>query len=1107
MPSLEFLPRRAALFGMAAALMSLGVAEAADAGSNPPPPRSGKAIAATFATPAEHALVTTDAVPVRIGVGSQVSKIRVYADNEDISRYFARHRDTFTARLPRRLLKPGTNRLLVQATAGTRSGGADSVSFMLGSPAPGLMRVASGSPAASGLTAGPTDTRGYVPAAGAVPVRLHSATPTYARLSVNGRQVADLRGARQLVDHSWLVSLQDGLRAGRNVLVAEAWDSTGGYASRRWTITVDGSRPLAEAGPREEVVAPNRWTVLDGSESRATRSGAKLSYAWQVVSSPSGSKPQLLDPTSAKPRIKTDMPGVYQVALRTTQSTPGARGGGAGSASKDVITLDSVPPIGAQGLYIDTGLFGQTSKLQGPFTTLYVEGQGFTYSTGGNPDNWVQLDETTLAVIASGNHTQVTPKPGTITIGQWMGTNVNDVSWNTTSDAFGSQVWIGTKLVASNHSPNSPGSDVGNPTTNLHGWIQPASSDSAGDATWVGSDMLQVKTRSATDSPSQNTMEINGSTYRQTLPSGSNGGYQLVVLDHNGDVIANNLYAMTGNASADATTENNLANVLLANTDQSSLLLEGFGTLPAIASNTNLGNVIQSIGGRADVVDRFNGKTDSTGGVYGLISGPSSTGEEPWGSGGRTASEASYERTQANGSLTALMVRDSTADGYIPFTTDSGAPDVTGQNRYDLLPMIYAPPTDWTNWIRNSDGTLSAPTSGQAAAYSDLLADVVDNGWAPSKPLCPTAPDAIRGYYCDTDATQLETLAGRIDTLTFDAGKAGSRYTQDDWNTVQRSIYYEIGDVANIRSAIADYQALFGTSSIAGAVNATAIGDAVKAQIKQTTTTTTSAQLDNVVGALTDMASVISDVGPEMTFISGAFALDSTLLPDTSPDPILDSQTVTQDTAATTLVAAYQKASADLSKYGDYLVSDPVKLQAAARYFAVNDPPTSDSNSAFVHAAEYATQQWLWGTMLAPAYTAWVLPSVDTNNPDCSSPKGAIGHPWSNNSPSGTWPSSIGVGSKHTSWNWFLGYDSQASGNWGFVAGNWQWLSATGLPGTITNPLFGQPVDPNAAPSATSNAGAIMPYFALNYLPIKFAPEMPQQYWGQNPNHSGCQPD
>jgi hypothetical protein len=80
----------------------------------------------------------------------------------------------------------------------------------------------------------------------------------------------------------------------------------------------------------------------------------------------------------------------------------------------------------------------------------------------------VQLDETTLPVTASGTHTRVTPTPGTITIGQWMGTHVNDVSWNTTSGQYGSQVWIGTKLVASNHSPGVPAT-VSDPTTNLHG--------------------------------------------------------------------------------------------------------------------------------------------------------------------------------------------------------------------------------------------------------------------------------------------------------------------------------------------------------------------------------------------------------------------------------------------------------------------------------------------------------------------------------------------------------------------------------------------------------------------------------------------------------------
>jgi hypothetical protein len=423
--------------------------------------------------------------------------------------------------------------------------------------------------------------------------------------------------------------------------------------------------------------------------------------------------------------------------------------------------------------------------------------------------------------------------------------------------------------------------------------------------------------------------------------------------------------------------------------------------------------------------------------------------------------------------------------------------------------MIYAPPSGWTNWIRTDGdvGPLRAPTSAEAAAYSDIVSEVVDNGWVPSTPVCP-APDPIRGEYCDTDATHLTTLEQRVQGLRFDATMAGGRYAEDDWNTVQDSIDGEIDDVADIRSDIQDYQGLFGTASITGAVNATAIGNAIKTQITETTNIPTRAQLDNVLSALTDMASVIPGIGPAMTFISGAFSLDADLLPDSSPQAILDSVSVTQDTAATTLVAAYQKASETLSNYGDYLVSDPVKIKDV-HYWLTNHPATTDSTSAFTIGAEYATQQWLWGTLLAPAYSAWVLPAVDTNNPDCVAPKSGgdgIGHPWSNNSPSGIWQSSIGVGSNHTSWNWFLGYDSQASGNWGWAVGNWQFLSASGLPGKITDSLFG-PVDPTAAPSAASNVGAIMPYFALNYLPVKFAPQMPEQDWSQNPNHTGCEPD
>ena len=502
-------------------------------------------------------------------------------------------------------------------------------------------------------------------------------------------------------------------------------------------------------------------------------------------------------------------------------------------------------------------------------------------------------------------------------------------------------IWIGTTQVAANTTPDSPGADVGNPTSNLHGWIQPATVANTDDATWIDSDMLQVKTRLPTDTPTTNTIEINGQQIHRQLPAGAQGGYQLLELDNSGASKWNQLYPITGNAGTDAATLNTLAYDINNATKNTTFLLQGFGNLPAIGSDTNLGNELQNIGGRADVVSRFNGKPDSTGGVYSLIAGPSPTAKNEWSN--YAAEEASFERTGTTGTLSALLVRDATDNDYIPFTADSAAPDPLGTSRNGFLPTVYATPMDWTNWVRNDDGSLGTPTGRQTAAYSDLVSQVQSHHWVPKTQLCPAAPDAIRGYYCETDPDALGMLLNRISNqLKFNPTTAGSRYSESDWDSAQYTIEDELGDVSNIRSAIADYQGLFGTASIDGVVNAPAIGDAIKAAINKSTSTPTTADMNNVLSALTDMASVIPEIGPEMTFLSGAFSLKGNLEPDSTADDVLGPVQVTQDTAATTLVAAFQDASTRLSHYGDILVSDPTKLRRArpSSWTATPRPPT-----------------------------------------------------------------------------------------------------------------------------------------------------------------------
>src|SRR5262249_55962699 len=152
-------------------------------------------------------------------------------------------------------------------------------------------------------------------------------------------------------------------------------------------------------------------------------------------------------------------------------------------------------------------------------------GRSYTSTVPNGEDIFVQLDDQSLAPIATGTDATITPRAGTITIGVW------DEHPIAGTDAQGSRVWIGTAMVANNTTPNNPGSGSGNPTANLHGWLQPrptGTSTVTRTASWVDSDMLQVQTRAADSTPTSNSIAVNGNEYTSTLPSGDVGGFQML---------------------------------------------------------------------------------------------------------------------------------------------------------------------------------------------------------------------------------------------------------------------------------------------------------------------------------------------------------------------------------------------------------------------------------------------------------------------------------------------------------------------------------------------------------------------------------------------------
>lgn len=1051
----------------------------APAGAAPTPRLAPGAV--RIVAPTTGALVRSRSIRVQIAGGSRVTRVWVWVGTRRSSAIFTRRGRTFAGSVPTTNLKRGTTRLLVQGYTGRKPSGAATVSITVGRRSPGLIRIR----------------RGKRTAAGQVPVVATSSAQTYARLLVNGHTVADLRRHRATRRHGWLVSRTDGLRFGANRFTVIAWRADGRYAVQRWTVTRGRRLPLAEAGPGERVVAPRRWVTLSGSGSRASPRGASLTYRWRIVSAPKGSKPTLRNAGAVRPRFKATQPGVYRLALsvtqrsRTTVRQADIAAAASGGTSRDAITLNATPSLPEQGLFVSTALQSVEPRHPNiyPPSGLSLEGHLYLFAgANNNPDDWVQLDATTLTPVASGTHTQVTPKAGTITIGAWLGVNVSDVSWNkSVTDQAGSQVWIGTTLVANNETPDVPPLEDGNPTSNLHGWLEPAPNAKVGSATWVDSDMMSVSTRSASDTPETNTMQINGSSYPQLLVPGSPGGYQLVVLDNRGQVVSNVLYTLSG-TPIDSSIEDNLATAINAVPPTGkSFLLEGFGPdLPAIPATSALANAIQNHGGRADVVARFTGTADSTGGVYGLIAGPSATLANSW-SPGWDAQEASFERTQSSGSVAGVLTRDASSNAYIPYNADAGGPDQTG-DRYGILPTIYAPSAGWTNWVVGPGSQLNAPTPAETAAYQEMLTESQGAQWlqitSQDTQCSKFQPDIIRAQFCDTSATDLNSAQAGFDKLSFNATTANGEYQQSDWTAVQNSIDDEFLEAHAIRSAIANYTSLFTTAGLIGSVNAATIGDAIKQQITQVNGGTTDAKMDNVLSALTDMASVLPEIGPPMTFLSGAFALEADLLPDSSPNAALNNITVTQDTAAATLVTGLEDAANRLTFYGDYLISDPVKLEQGSDYFKSSNQSQSAVSVDFKAGVSYAAQQWLWGTILAPSYTTWVVPAAAGTNPFCN--RVNTGIPWKNVSQTtNVWPSSLGVGSPNLNANWFIGYDSHKNEPLGFAT---TYMDPTGLPPSITNPLFGLPIDPTLTPTTTTNTGAIEPYFALNYLPATNVP-------------------
>jgi hypothetical protein len=228
------------------------------------------------------------------------------------------------------------------------------------------------------------------------------------RMWVNGKRVRS--GLPLESDAKGLIAKLgafDHVRFGRNKVLADVEYRDGKVSRTTGIFTVTRTRPLAGAGP-DRTIAAGRRVVLDGSSSRAAHPGDRLSFRWQVVSAPKGSRVRIGSVRSVRTGFTARKPGRYRLRLVVSERRRARRpipvvGRGATAASRaaqpatraaDEALIDVIPTANPMGVQVHTRLANGDNIQVGPttytcpaFTWVHVvvlNAKDLTQADGGN---------------------------------------------------------------------------------------------------------------------------------------------------------------------------------------------------------------------------------------------------------------------------------------------------------------------------------------------------------------------------------------------------------------------------------------------------------------------------------------------------------------------------------------------------------------------------------------------------------------------------------------------------------------------------------------------------------------------------------------------------
>ena len=942
-----------------------------------------QASALRIASPANDRFFAQPPVRIKLTTAKSARSVDATLGRKTVSGAFERVRPgLWRASFGARQLKTGANHLVVSARAASGERDYVSARFFVGQRKPGFLSL-------SGPSRGAPDLVVHVKVAKA-PERLSA--------KLNGKRPRWQLSPWPSRGGTLPLGANDGLHFGTNRLQVFAARRDGVFDVERRELVVPRNRPLVGAGPDRRTTAGSRLR-LDGRSTRAALgAGARLSYRWQVVDKPRGSKAKLRHAGAARPLLRTDRPGVYRVRLLATEVGRAASGPVSRSAS-DVVTLTAVANLRPIGKPIETIAFNGQNTEETADTGIRIGAK--TYWMGmpkGNSVQAVILERGTLGFLYAASY------PGSATDAETLKEKIKEYGGNKTlvaisnpdlfsnsevSTAFvpivkslgapvgsienGRAGWSvvgvpGSKSGAylgtgANHDPQGAGELRGN----LSGYLQENSGKGFG---FVPADrpLFDSSVPSSAALPTLgNTIEVGAAKYlSDPLPACATGGFQVeVLLAETLAPAGGGTFATNGCGDADnATGQQQLAALLNGLT-----LAGGSSEGPKLVFVQSIGSPYDAAAGSWDSIATALERLGGTASVFAAARASYALVGE-LGIKRLPLTEASETLTGKPARITGMLEPDR-RNAYVPVLSSP-----SGVVPFGLAAIAYQPTQAWP---------LSESKEERAALeYAAKLLGLEEPAIGKSC-YVPTQPD-VRSEYCNLRyRNQWSSYAGKLERAKF---KSGQGFSKGVWHSVVTELAEnEFDTVQSVWNLVTTLQGAFGATGVNAEVNLNKIAT----EIEQAIAPPKNAEADSWwLELVANVASIVSyyDFGfsDDDEFIektsgtlSGALFIAAQSLYSDEGSPIGEEFQLDAEEVAVELSKRYLAASNGLGRIGELLVSDYGKLSAIDKsgLLGINSEGVEEITSVLGPGS----RQWTYQALLPITYEAVSLQPGTHNSP------------------------------------------------------------------------------------------------------------------------------